>query len=156
MVPRIFHMNGRVALGLCWLLSGSVVAQKAPELDLLIRFASAVTPIQEKYIHEVLRGIEPDMGVWVDVLNQQVKVRSHVLLHRGELQSAWGAIGLSITYFGPIIAQQQEDRATDDNVRIPGYNDGPADPPGYQEAKATWILAHPKEYEQLSDPLTPQ
>jgi hypothetical protein len=131
------------------------MAQKAPELDQLIRFASAISPVQEKHIHEVLKGIEPDMGVWVDVPNQQVKVRSHVHLHRDELESAWSTVGLVITYFGPIIAQHLEDRAATEQVTIPGFEDGRTDPPGYQEAKAAWIVAHPKEYEQLSDPLTP-
>jgi hypothetical protein len=132
------------------------MAQKAPELDRLIRFASTISPLQEKYIHEVLKGIEPDIGVWVDAPNQQVKVRGRVELHRDELEGAWSAIGLVISYFGPIITQHLEERGSTPPVSIPGSEDGVADAPGHQAAKAAWIAAHPKEYQQLSDPLAPR
>ncbi len=144
-----------LVLGLGWLLDGTALAQKAPEHDHLIRFASAISPVQEKFIHEVLKGVEPDMQVWVDLPNAQVKVRSHVPMRREELQTAWNAVGLVIIYCAPIIAQHMEERAAEQPATIPGAVEGQADPPGYQETKAAWILAHPKEYEQLSDPLAP-
>ena len=155
MIGPSLYKSGLLAVGLGWFCFGSATAQKPPELDQLIRFASAVSPVQEKYIHEVLKGIEPDMGVWVDAPNQQVKVRSHVHLQRNELESAWSAVGLVITYFGPIIDQHLEDREAAEQIVIPGFEDGRTDAPGYQEAKAAWIAAHPKAYEQLSDPLAP-
>ena len=96
-----------------------------------------------------------DANTVPDLLNQQVKVRSHVHLQRNELESAWSAVGLVITYFGPIIDQHLEDREAAEQIVIPGFEDGRTDAPGYQEAKAAWIAAHPKAYEQLSDPLAP-
>lgn len=148
-------IRGVLTLGLFLVLDASAVAQKAPELDHLIRFTSTITTVQEKHIYEVLRGMDPDMGVWVDLSDQQVKVRSHMQLHRDELQAAWSPVGLVISYFGPILGQHLEERSADQRATIPGFEDGQPDPPGYQENKAAWILAHPKEYEQLSDPLAP-
>lgn len=150
---RTFDLAVLVAILL--LGEGSARAQKAAELDHLIRFVAPISSVQEKYIHEVLKSVEPDMGVWVDVPAQQVKVRSHVLLHREELQTAWNPAGLVIAYFGPIVTQHLEDREAVQRMTLPGFEDGRPDPPGYQETKAAWIAAHPKEYEQLSDPLAP-
>src|SRR5204862_4089397 len=80
----------RSLFALLILLSGlPVSAQKAPEMDYLIRFAAPVTPIQEKYIHETIQGHEAGAQAWVDPPNQQVKVRTHVALHRAELEAAW-------------------------------------------------------------------
>ena len=60
---------------------------KLPELDYLIRYAGPVDHYQEKRVYEVLAAHEPGLGVWLDVPNQQVKVRTHLVIHREALQA---------------------------------------------------------------------
>lgn len=126
---------------------------KLPELDYLIRFTGPVDHYQEKRVFEVLSAHEPGLGVWLDVPNQQVKVRTHLVIHRDELQSHWAGDGLVIAYFGllsPLIRVEQAALSGDD--RFPQYidtGDPTADDAAYQAAKAAWIAAHPEAYQHL-------
>lgn len=126
---------------------------KLPELDYLIRFAGPVDHFQEKRVFEVLAAHEPGLGVWLDVPNQQVKVRTHLVIHREALQADWADDGLQISYFGllsPLLRMEQAGLSADD--RFPQYidtGDPAADDAAYQAAKAAWIAAHPEAYQQL-------
>ncbi len=137
-----------------------LVAQKLMEEDQLIRFDQVMNGTQEKFIHEALRSQEPDMGIWVDRPNKQVKLRTHVVLDRSALENIWTPAGLVIVHMGPIGASHGIERAgTAPMAGFPLFIDT-GDPQGdaarYDSAKATWIQGHPKEYEVLTRSQQPE
>lgn len=146
--------------GACWLLlsvCGSARAQKAPELDQLIRFASPITLTQEKHIHEGIQGQEAGAQVWVDRPNSEVKVRAHVVLDREALEGTWTAQGMHIIYIGAIVVGEVVERThrqvlPEDFPIFIDTGDPAGDNAAYDAAKAAWIAAHPGEYEYMSVP----
>lgn len=139
-----------------WLLfqAASGMAQgKAPELDYLIRFSGPVSAYQEKRVHEVLQAHEPGLGVWLDVPNQEVKVRTHLALDRQTLQGYWAGDGIVIDHFRRIsLPVGQEQLGVDAVDRFPQFidtGDPAADAAAYQAAKAAWIAAHPEAYQYM-------
>lgn len=139
----------------------SAMAQKAAELDYLIRFAGPLSSVQEKYIHEVLQGHEPGLGIWVDVPNGQVKVRTHLALDRAALQNQWSAQGTVITELVRLNGGLQLERM-ELQERPNGFpqfidtGDPAADNAAYGAAKEAWIAAHPKPAEIPNAPVQPE
>lgn len=136
-------------------------AQKSPELDYLIRFSSAITPVQEKYIFEALQGHEPDLGVWVDGHNAEVKVRTHVRIDRAALEAQLSPQGLYITLLVQLNGGQAIERSAEGGTArdLPQFidtgNPG-SDNADYEAAKAAWIAAHQGEYESTTAPADPE
>lgn len=136
-------------------------SQKTAELDYLIRFAGPFSSVQEKYIHEVLQGHESGLGIWVDALNAQLKVRTHLPLDRAALQSEWSPQGMVITELVRLNGGLQSERSD-----VPNVNDGfpqfidtgnpAADNAAYAAAKEAWIAAHRKAGEVPSAPVVPE
>ena len=81
--------------------SSATEAQKTSEFDRVIEFASDFTEAQSKFIHEGVHDQDPGALIWMDVPAQQVLVRAHVVLDRGQLQAVVGMVGMEITYLGP-------------------------------------------------------
>ncbi len=136
-------------------------AQKTAELDYLIRFAGPLTSVQEKYIHEVLQGHEPGLGIWVDALNAQVKVRTHLPLDRADLQSEWSPQGTVIIELVRLNGGLQLERVElQDQVNgFPQFIDTgnpAADNAAYAAAKEAWIATHPKPAEIPNAPVQPE
>lgn len=139
----------------------SSFAQKTAELDYLIRFAGPLSSVQEKYIHEVLQGHEPGLGIWVDALNAQVKVRTHLPLDRTALQSEWSPQGTVITDLVRLNGGLQLERSdvpdtTDGYPHFIDTGNPAADNAAYAAAKEAWIAAHRKEGEVPSAPVVPE
>ena len=135
---------------------GGLDAQKPAELDYLIRFTAPIASVQEKYIHETLQDHEPGAGVWVDRPNSQVKVRTHVSLDRPALETAWSAIGLTITtmvLIQPVLPQERSMQVANDPFPVlVGTGDPAADNAAFDAAKAAWIVAHPEAYQLMTAP----
>lgn len=131
-------------------------AQKPAELDYLIRFTAPIASVQEKYIHETLQGHELGAGVWVDRPNSQVKVRTHISLDRAALETAWSAIGLTITTIALIEPELHQERsvqvANDPFPVLVSTGDPAADNAAFDVAKASWIAAHPEAYQLMTAP----
>ena len=144
------YMNRGACLAFLGLCAAFVNAQKAPELDQLIRFAAPLTLTQEKYIHEAIQGQEAGAQVWVDRPNAEAKVRAHVVLDRQTLETTWTAQGMQIIYIGPIVVGETTERSHAE-VLPEGFpffvdtGDPAADNATYEAAKAAWIAAHTKE-----------
>jgi hypothetical protein len=149
--PSILRFH--VAIWLLLRATSGMAQEKAPELDYLIRFSGPVSTYQEKRVHEVLQAHEPGLGVWLDVPNQQVKVRTHLALDRQTLQGYWVDDGLVINHFRLISPPvRQEQLGVDAEDRFPQYidtGDPAADAAAYQAAKAAWIAAHPEVYQYM-------
>ena len=136
-------------------------AQKPPEIDYLIRFAGPLSSVQEKYIHEVLQGHEPGLGIWVDPLNAQLKVRTHLPLDRAAIQSEWSPQGMVITELVRLNGGLQLDRSDVPNVydgfpQVFDTGNPAADNAAYAAAKEAWIAAHRKAGEVPSAPVVPE
>ena len=134
-------------------LSPAVFGQKLAELDYLIRFSEPITVVQEKYIHDALQNHEAGLGLWVDRPYMQVKVRTHVALNAAELQTVWQPQGLNISFLG--LLHSSTERSTGQafvaDDRMPVFvntGDAMADNAAYELAKASWIAAHPNDYER--------
>jgi hypothetical protein len=149
----VWYVISRLLPGIiCWCTAHVCCAQKAPELDYLIRFQAPITSVQEKYIHEVLQTHEPGLGVWVDVPLQQVKVRTHVPLTRADLELAWSPVGLLIDRLEPIGSTSEAvHRSTDAFPVYVSTGNPPADDAAYDAAKQAWIQEHPAAYQKLCE-----
>lgn len=135
-----------VTLGLC---AAFASAQKAVEIDQLIRFAAPLTITQEKYVHEGIQGLEAGAQVWVDRPNAEAKVRAHIVLDRQALEGAWTTQGMQIIYIGPMVVGETTERShpAGSPAGFPVYidtGDPAADNAAYEEAKAAWLAAHQK------------
>ena len=130
-------------------------AQKASEFDRVIEFASGFTEAQSKFIHEGVRDQDPGALIWMDVPAQQVLVRAHVVLDRGQLQAVVGIGGLEITYLGPPRVEADALRSTEPvpGGEAPVYRntgDPASDNARYEMEKKAWIEAYPERYRQQS------
>ena len=162
LMNSVKHHIGKACVLIVFLVSAlSASAQKSPELDYLIRFSAAITPIQEKYIFEALQGHEPDLGVWVDGHNAEVKVRTHVRLELATIAAQLSQYGLHIILLVQLNSGLPNERSQDvaSGAGLPQYIDtgNPGtDNANYEAAKAAWIVAHREHYESTTAPAEPE
>ncbi len=135
--------------------SSATEAQKTSEFDRVIEFASDFTEAQSKFIHEGVHDQDPGALIWMDVPAQQVLVRAHVVLDRGQLQAVVGMVGLEITYLGPprieadVLRSSEPARGADAPV-YRNTGDPASDNARYEMEKKAWIEAYPERYRQQS------
>jgi hypothetical protein len=118
-------------------------------------FAQAFDPAQEKFIHEALTAQDPGIRIWVDATAQSAEARTMVQLDPVALQNDLSLGGLLIDEFSLLGLDHSVLRSGAPEEAFPKFIDTGdliEDNRRYDAAKATWILAHPEEYEQLTAP----